>query len=336
MPLSSPGRITGALVLASALLIAQQGSQLPGWYPHEGGQLKYRVNCRFGEEPDTMPEGWKFGRVSAVAIDASNNVYAFQRGPKADPIVIFAPDGRYLRSFGKGLFKGPHGLRLDAEQNVWITDTALHQVMKFSNAGKLLLTLGTAGKPGSDKQTFNRPTDIAFAAGGDVYVSDGYANSRIVKFSKDGKYLMEWGKPGRGPGEFQVPHSVAVDPAGLVYVADRENNRVQIFDPNGKFLRQWTHTGSPQSISITKDGQFWTIADRDRIEVIANEALGGRIMHLDLATGRILGSMESPGHWIDVARDGNIFIGSLTGNVFRWFPAWPDRGIGSLDVQAAK
>ncbi len=332
MPLPTSGRVTAALVFTSALLVAQPDLPLLGWYPHEGGQLKYRVNSRFGEEPDTMPEGWKFGRVSAVATDQANNVYAFQRGPKADPIVVFAPDGRYLRSFGKGLFKSPHGLRLDAEQNVWITDTALHQVMKFSNDGKLQLTLGTAGTTGSDQQTFNRPTDIAFAANGDVYVSDGYANSRIVKFSKDGKYLMEWGKAGRGPGEFQVPHGVAVDPAGLVYVADRENNRVQIFTSDGKFLRQWTHTGSPQSIFITKDGQFWMIADRNRIEVIANEALGGRIMHLDLKTGRILGSMESPGHWLDVARDGNIFIGSLTGNVFRWYPAWPDKGIGSLDA----
>lgn len=321
-------RTLTALALAATSLAAQQG-----WYPHEGGQLKYRINSRFGEEPDTMPDGWKFGRVSAVATDSANNVYAFQRGPKADPIVVFAPDGRYLRSWGKGLFSGPHGLRIDAEQNVWITDTALHQVMKFSNAGRLLLTLGTKGKPGTDQNTFNRPTDIAFATNGDLYVADGYANSRIVKFSGEGRYLMEWGKPGRGPGEFQVPHGIAIDPAGLVYVADRENNRVQIFDGNGKFLNQWTHTGSPQSLFITKEGQLWMLADRDRMEVIANEAIGGRIMHLDLKTGKILGSMESPGHWIDVARDGNIFIGSLTGNVLRWYPAWPERGIGSLDAQ---
>jgi len=114
-------------------------------------------------------------------------------------------------------------------------------------------------------------------------------------------------------------------------VADRENNRIQIFDGNGRFLRQWTHVGSPQSLFITRDGQLWTVADRDRTEVIANEAIGGRIFHLDLKTGRILGSMESPGHGIDVSREGNIFIASLTGNVLRWYPGWPERGIGSLD-----
>jgi DNA-binding beta-propeller fold protein YncE len=279
-----------------------------------------------------MPDGWKFGRVSAVSTDSANNVYAFQRGPKAEPIVVFAPDGRYLRGWGKGLFGSPHGIRVDRDDNVWVTDTAFQQVMKFSNTGKLLLTLGTKSKPGSDQTTFNRPTDIAFASNGDVYVSDGYANSRIVKFSPEGKFLMEWGNAGRGPGDFQVPHSIAVDPAGLVYVADRENNRIQIFDANGKFLRQWTHVGSPQSLFITKDGQLWTIADRDRIEVIANEAAGGRILHLDLKTGRILGSMESPGHSITVAADGNIFLGNLAGSILRWYPGWPDRGIGSLDA----
>jgi DNA-binding beta-propeller fold protein YncE len=315
------------LACAVGSLAAQQT-----WYPHEGGLLKYRVAIRFGEEPeDTMPNGWKFGRVSSVATDSAGNVYVFQRGKKADPLIVFTPDGKYLRSWGKGMFGNPHGLRIDRDDNVWITDNGDHQVMKFTKAGKLLLTLGIKGKAGTDDKTFNRPTDIAFARNGDFYVSDGYGNSRVVKFSREGKYLLAWGKPGKGPGEFQVPHSIAIDSKGTIYVSDRENNRIQIFDANGKFLRQWTHLGATQNMFITPHDDMWIITHRNNIENLTYDALAGRIMHIDLASGRILGAMESPGHWITVAKNGNIFIGSLTGNVFRWYPGWLEHGLGSTE-----
>jgi len=300
-----------------------------GWYPHEGGLLKYRVNIRFGEEPDTMPDGWKFGRVSSVATDSAGNVYVFHRGPKADPLVVFDAKGKYLRSWGKGLFGNPHGLRIDKQDHVWITDNGDHQVMEFTNEGQLLRKWGIKGKAGTDSQTFNRPTDIAFAPTGEFYVSDGYGNSRVVKFSHDGKYILDWGKRGTAPGEFNTPHSVAVDSKGTVYVSDRENNRIQIFDPNGKFLRQWTHLGATQNIFITPKDEMWIITHRDNIENITYDTLAGRIMHIDLATGKILGAMESPGHWIHVTPAGEIFIGSLTGNVFRWYPGWLQQGLGA-------
>ena len=156
-------------------------------------------------------------------------------------MIIFDARGRYLRSWGKGLFTSPHGLRIDPAGNVWITDVGSQQVIKFTQKGELLLTLGKKGQAGATRDTFNKPTDIAFARNGDFYVSDGYGNTRIVKFSKDGRYLFEWGKPGRGPGEFNTPHSVQLDSKGVVYVSDRENNRIQIFTPEGKFLRMWTH-----------------------------------------------------------------------------------------------
>ncbi len=312
------------LVLAAALWGAEQG-----WFPHEGSLLKYRVNIRFGEEPDTMPDGWKFGRVSAVATDSANQVYVFHRGKKADPIVVFDSKGKYLRSWGRGMFGNPHGLRVDKNNNVWITDNGDHQVMKFTNEGQLLLTLGIKGKAATDDKTFNRPTDIAFAPSGDFYVSDGYGNSRVVKFSREGKYLLTWGKRGTGPGEFNTPHSIAVDSKGTVYVSDRENNRIQIFDANGKFLRQFTHLGATQNIFITPKDEMWIITHRDNIENITYDTLAGRIMRIDTQTGRILGSMESPGHWINVSPAGEIFIGSLTGNVFRWYEGWLTRGLGS-------
>ncbi|MBM3841483.1 MAG: hypothetical protein FJ398_26755 [Verrucomicrobia bacterium] len=301
-----------------------------GWYPHEGGLLKYRVQIRFGEEPaDTMPDGWKFGRVSAVATDATGNVYVFQRGKKADPIVVFDAKGKYLRSWGRGMFGNPHGLRVDREENVWVTDNGDHQVMKFTRDGKLLLTLGKKKQAGTTPDTFNRPTDIAFAPAGEFYVSDGYGNSRVVKFSCEGNYLLDWGKPGRKPGEFNTPHSIAVDSKGTVYVSDRENNRIQIFDANGKYLRAWTHLGATQNIFITPKDEVWVITHRNNIENLTYDTLAGRIMRIDPASGKILGAMESPGHWIHVTGKNEIFIGSLTGNVFRWYPGWLEGGLGA-------
>src|SRR5215467_6383718 len=171
------------LIAVTALAVAafaQQNQQ--GWYPHEGGLMKYRVNIRFGEEPDTMPDGWKFGRVSAVTTDSKGDVYVFHRGPKADPIVVYDGKGKYLRSWGRGVFGNPHGLRADKDDNIWAVDNGDHQVFKFTREGKLLQSWGVKGKPGTDDKTFNRPTDIAFAANGDFFVSDGYGNHRVVRF----------------------------------------------------------------------------------------------------------------------------------------------------------
>jgi sugar lactone lactonase YvrE len=303
-------------------LFAATGFAQQGWYPHEGGMLEYRVAIRFGEEPDTMPDGWKFGRVSAVGVDSSGDVYVAQRGAKADPIVVFDSKGKYLRSWGKGLFKTPHGLRIDKNGHVWVTDVDYHLVMEFTNDGKLLRTLGTKGKPGATKDTFNRPTDIGFLPNGDFFVTDGYGNSRVVKFSREGRYLLEWGKRGNGPGEFDTPHSVVVDSHSNVYISDRENNRIQIFDADGKFLRQWTNLGATPGMDISPTDDLWIITHRNNQENLSYDTLAGRIMHVDIATGRILGSMESPGHWLALGHNGEIFIASLTGNVFRWYPGW--------------
>jgi DNA-binding beta-propeller fold protein YncE len=306
------------------------GAAEKGWYPHEGGLMKYRVQIRFGEEPDTMPDGWKFGRVSSVTVDQRNEVYVFHRGKKADPIVVFDSKGNYLRSWGRDMFGNAHGMRCDRDGNIWVTDNGNHQVMKFTRDGKLLLTLGVKGKAATDDKTFNRPTDIAFSPDGRFfYVSDGYGNSRVVKFTADGKYVKDWGKRGTSPGEFNTPHSVATDSKGRVYVSDRENNRIQIFTADGEFLKQWTHLGATQNIFITPKDEVWVITHRDNIENITYDTLAGRIMRLDLETGKILGAMESPGHWIHVTPDSLIFIGSLTGNVFRWYPGWLTRGPGA-------
>ncbi|MFB3827475.1 MAG: peptidyl-alpha-hydroxyglycine alpha-amidating lyase family protein [Bryobacteraceae bacterium] len=302
------------------MLAMMSAAQQTGWYPHEGGNLDYRVHIRFGEEPDTMPAGWKFGRVSSVGVDSAGRVYVFHRGDKADPMVVFDAEGRYLRGWGKGFFSSPHGLRIDKQDHLWITDTGLHQVFEFTGEGLLLRQWGAKGAPGCDEKTFNKPTDVAFASDGSFYVSDGYGNSRVVKFSAQGEFLKAWGTKGSGPGQFNLPHVVQTDSRGTVYVSDRENNRIQIFDAEGKFLREWTHLGATQGMHIGPRDEMWIVTHRNNRENAVYDTLAGRIMKIDPATGRIIGSMESPGHWITLNPGGEIFIGSLTGNVFRWRP----------------
>ncbi len=309
---------------ASGQVVDSQG--LLGWYPHEGGLMEYRVKIRFGMEPPTMPDGWHFGRVSAVATDSSNNVFVFQRGDVADPIVVFDAEGNYLRSWGKengvSMFGNEHGLRIDRHDNVWATDTNNHQVHKFGHDGELLMSLGIKGEAGTTDDTFDRPSDIAFGPNDELYVSDGYGNSRVVKYDGEGNFVKAWGTPGSGPSEFNLVHSIATDSQGNVYASDRENNRIQIFDSEGTLLRMWTHLGATQNIFITPDDDVWVITHRDNVENITYDTLAGRIMRIDINTGEILGAMESPGHWLNVSDGGDIHIGSLTGNVFRWYEDW--------------
>ena len=189
----------------------------------------------------------------------------------ADPILKFDLQGNVVKSFGGGMFIWPHGLDVDREGNVWVTDAVSaknmppgkrgQQVVKFSPEGKVLLTLGTPGVAGPDPGHFDSPSDVAVAPNGDIFVADGHAfdagNNRIVKFAPDGKFLKTWGKTGYAPGEFRMPHSIAIDLQGRVFVADRGNNRIQIFDQDGKFLAQWTQFGRPSGITFDDKGQIY-------------------------------------------------------------------------------
>lgn len=294
-----------------------------GWYPHEGGLMEYSVDIRFGMEPNTMPEGWYFGRVSAVATDSNNDVYVFQRDNVADPIIVFDDEGNYLRSIGADInFVNEHGMRIDKYDNIWVTDNRDHFVMKLSNEGEVLMTLGIPGQDGVTDETFGRPADIAFGPNDEIYVADGYGNSRVVKYDAEGNFVTTWGTPGSEPGQFDLVHSIATDSVGNVYVADRENNRIQIFDEDGTLLRMWTHLGATQNIFITPADEVWVMTHRDSVENITYDTLAGRIMRVDIDSGEILGAMESPGHWLDVSPNGEIYIGSLTGNVFKWYEEW--------------
>jgi len=255
-----------------------------------------------------LPASIKFGQVTAVAIDSADRVFVFHRGK--NPIVVFDPEGKFLRSFGDNLVKNAHGLRIDANDNVWITDLAHHQVMKLDSNGKVLLTLGKKGEPGETRDQFNKPTDVAFAPGGDFYVSDGYGNSRVVKFSKDGKYQMEWGKKGKGQGEFHLPHAICVDAKGRVFVGDRENNRIQVFDGEGKFLFQWQDPGAPFGLFLTKEGRMLLADGRAHLSKVLDPK--GKTLVRWGNKGPAAGQFDLP-HAICMDSKGAVYVTEITG-----------------------
>ncbi len=186
-----------------------------------------------------LPEGWTTGEVAGVGVDSHNHVFIFHRGKERSILRVDGDTGEILASFGDGMFINAHGTELDPEDNVWITDTRRHQVMKFSHDGELLLTVGEEGVAGLDDTHFDQPTDVAVTAEGEFYVSDGYGNNRVAKFSASGAFLFDWGERGREPGQFNLPHGITLDAQGNVYVADRTNQRLQVFDAEGNYLHEW-------------------------------------------------------------------------------------------------
>ena len=267
-----------ALILTAAAALAQSGN--------------YRV-ASFGE----LPNGLEWGAVSSVTFH-NGHVFALRR---ATPNVVeMTPDGKVVKSWGdNSLYSVAHSIDLDKDGNVWTTDSADHVVYKFSPAGELLLTLGKRKTAGDDKSTdlFNRPSDVAFAPNGDVYVTDGYANSRIVKFDKNGKFLrIIGGVKGAGPGEFNLPHAIVFDSQGRMLIADRENQRIVIMDQDGKFLGEWKGLSKPSGLAIAADDTLY-VGDVDANTVTI--AKDGKVVQVVSGFGRA--------HNIAIDPAGNIF-----------------------------
>jgi DNA-binding beta-propeller fold protein YncE len=286
-----------------------------------------------------LPDRRKWGAVVSVDIDRDGkSVWAFDRcetarscaNSKLDPIMKFDEKGKLVKSFGGGMINFSHGLYVDRDNNIWVSDGAAenngkgHTVMKFNQDGKLLMTLGKPGVAGTTQDTFNAPSDILVAPNGDIFVADGHGgntNARVVKFDKDGKYIKEWGKKGSGPGEFDTPHSLAMDSAGRLFVADRSNNRIQAFDQDGKFLLEWKQFGRPSGLFIDKNDILY-VADNSPDETNPPYRSGIRIGSVKdgKVTAFILESVEVNGLEAVAADDaGNVYGGyTNTLNFRRW------------------
>ena len=246
-----------SIALAAAVAVAAGA-------PIAGQPNPYTTIEKWGQ----LPDGRTWGSTSAVDVAPNGHIWVAERcgantcaGSNLPPILEFDPSGKLIKSFGAGLMVFPHGFHVDTAGNVWVTDAQGkdgkgHQVFKFSPEGKLLLTLGKAGVAGAALDEFNQPSDVVVAPNGDIFVADGHdagSNMRIVKFNKDGKFIKTWGKPGTAPGELNVPHGLALDSQGRLFVADRANNRLQIFDQDGKFLDQWKQFSRLSGIDIDKN-----------------------------------------------------------------------------------
>ena len=253
-----------------------------------------------------LPESIELGPCSAVSIDSRGNVFLFNRGKH--PIICLDSQGRYLRSWGEGEIVSSHGLRIDADDNVWVTDMGGHRVLKYDGQGKLLLALGT-GKPGDGTDQFDRPTDVAFGKRGEFYVSDGYGNSRVLKFSPSGALIGSWGAAGAGPGQFDLPHSILVDAKGRVLVGDRENNRIQIFDADGKLLEIWKGF-APYGMALSAKGELF-VADGRANKVLLLDKQGAVVQSWG-GQGTAPGQFQMP-HMLACDAVGNLYVAEVNG-----------------------
>ncbi|MEE8450990.1 MAG: peptidyl-alpha-hydroxyglycine alpha-amidating lyase family protein [Thermoguttaceae bacterium] len=285
----------------------------------------YRVDPSWPQRPDDV----QWGKMAGVTIDAKGQIWLHTRANP--PVQVYDADGRFIRGWGEDIIESAHYLRIDHEGKVWASDIGKHVIMQFTPEGKLLKTLGTPGEPGEDETHLNKPTDMAVTPDGDVFVSDGYGNSRIVHFDRHGKFVKAWGKRGTGPGEFNLPHSIVVDSQGILYVADRSNARIQVFDQTGKFLAQWCDLLVPWGLAVTGNDEIWACGSSPMVWPEDGGLLGcppkdQLFMRLD-RDGKLLqlwtipkgeDGQEKPGelNWLHaIAEDahGNIYAGDIIG-----------------------
>jgi len=295
--------VAAAVITTAAVLSAQAPTTPPA--------SAYDLVSDWGR----LPDGDAWGEVTGVDIDSSNTILAVRR---TSPYVIeMNTGGQVLKRWGAGLVVWPHGFRIDRDGFLWLTDGRAsdgkgQQVLKMTRAGDVVLRLGTAGVGGETPATFNGPCDVAIAPNGDIFVADGHVNNRIVKFARDGTIIKAWGKRGTGPGEFSVPHTLAFDSQGRLFVGDRGNRRLQIFDQNGTFLEQWTQFGRPSGMLITSD---------DTLYVADVSEPGGGITVGNARTGvvreKIAGTLPES---VAIDRAGALYAGeTTTGHTIRKF-----------------
>lgn len=228
-----------------------------------------------------LPVGITFGEVCGIDIDSRSHIYVFNRG--TDHLIEFDANGNYIQTLAKGYLEAPHGLRIDKYDNIWLVDSGSHIVLKLDRNGQVQMVLGRKGFKDSTNTFFNAPTDVAFGPDDEIFVTDGYGNSRIVKYDKDGNFIKTWGKAGNGPSEFKTPHTIIVGPDNLLYVGDRDNFRLQIFDLDGNYIKTWTHIGAPWGLDLANNGT-----------IIMTDGYAERVVQFD-TKGKILGALGEKG-----------------------------------------
>lgn len=253
-----------------------------------------------------------FEGISAVTADQKGNIYVIHRPANGDPIVVVDPKGNLIRSWGKGMpgFKIPHGIRIDPAGNVWTLDANTSMVYKFTPEGKKLLEISVGDVPDASRE-FCGATDIAFAKSGHVFVSDGYCNGRVIEYDAGGNKVREWGKRGTGPGEFNTVHGIAINSQGNIYVADRENGRLQWFDPQGKFLGEWKYGGQLYNVAFSQAGDLYVSTHPKGVSLDTEF----NVVKLDPANGKMLGKFEARSHELAVAPDGTLLPATRSSQV---------------------
>lgn len=260
-------------------------------------------------------DGSDLGAPSSVAANAKGHLIVFTRGKH--PLIEFDGDGAFVRSFGEGMYGRAHGMRIDPQGNIWTTDVVGHTVTKMNPEGQVLMTLGVKGQAGdwndaANTRLLNEPTDLAFGPRGDIFLAEGHGKGdpRVLKFDKSGKFIRSWGGLGKGPGQFDVAHSIVVDAKGFVYVADRQNRRVQIFDLDGKYIKEWKYAGLPCGLYLAPDQQMYLAS-----------GFAGQILKLD-GNGRAVAATGQPGkglgefgeaHYMTFGPRGEIYVADTVG-----------------------
>ena len=258
----------------------------------------------------TLP-GLALGAVSGVAVGNDGYLYVIQRGPDANPILVFDLSGNLIRSWGRGDFTLPHSLRLDKQGNVWAIDAGASKLIEYSATGSKLRTISVTPVPDTGGP-FRGATDLAFAPNGNLFITDGYGNSRVLEYTAKGRKVRGWGHSGTGPGEFHLPHAIQISSAGTVYVADRENGRVELFDLNGRYLRMFGDLGKCYALELHGGALWATMGPKDQ-----DPGTPGWLVKMDPNSGRIVGHFSVPdqraGHALDLLNSGAVIETAGTG-----------------------
>ncbi|HEV8501428.1 MAG TPA: peptidyl-alpha-hydroxyglycine alpha-amidating lyase family protein [Casimicrobiaceae bacterium] len=292
------------------------------------GEYAYRIVDGWPK----LPDGWRLGDVAGVGVDRNDRVYLFHRGEH--PLMVFERDGSFVRAWGDGVFRRAHGVHVAPDDTLWLTDEGDHTVRHCTFDGKVLVTIGVpdAAAPFMSGEPFRRCTHTALSPDGEVYVSDGYGNARIHKYAPDGRRLMAWGRPGTGPGEFNLPHNIGCDADGWVYVADRENHRIQVFDGDGRFETEWRGLHRPSGMHLPHGrcpvcyvGEIGPYYEFNRgapnlgprISILANDGKLLARIGVEPAAGEGPGQFLSP-HGLAVDSRGDLYVGEVS------YTAWPN------------